>query len=88
MRTLYNPRGEDLGNRAAGVLASLATLVGCPADGPKHHITRGREIEALGLLIIRWASGSPFVENVRWMRVGAGLYLVATLGLRLLISMP
>ncbi len=40
----------------------------------------------LGLLIIRFAFGVPFVGNVLWVYVGAGVYLVAALGLGLLIS--
>lgn len=40
----------------------------------------------LGLLIIRFAFGIPFVGNVLWVYVGAGVYLFAALGLGLLIS--
>jgi ABC-2 type transport system permease protein len=40
----------------------------------------------LGLVIIRWAFGIPFVGAVGWVYLGAGVYLVAALGLGLLIS--
>jgi ABC-2 type transport system permease protein len=40
----------------------------------------------LGLLIIRWAFGIPFLGSVGWVYLGAGIYLIAALGLGLLIS--
>ncbi len=40
----------------------------------------------IGLVVIRWAFGIPFVGNVLWVYAGAGVYLLAALGLGLLIS--
>ena len=40
----------------------------------------------LGLLVIRWAFGVPFEGNVLLVYLGAGIYLLAALGLGLLIS--
>lgn len=40
----------------------------------------------IGLVVIRWAFGVPFVGNVLWVYAGAGVYLLAALGLGLLIS--
>jgi ABC-2 type transport system permease protein len=40
----------------------------------------------VGLLIIRWAFGVPFVGNVGVAYLGAAVYLVAALGIGLLIS--
>lgn len=40
----------------------------------------------IGLLVIRFAFGVPFVGNVLWVYAGASVYLLAALGLGLLIS--
>ena len=40
----------------------------------------------IGLVIIRWAFGVPFVGNVAWVYAAAAVYLLAALGLGLLIS--